>query len=503
MKKLIKHILNEDYSRRKLDMIKKYVETYTNNTKGLKDKVCEVLVQNDGDFLVVDIFIDDDSYKLLTDYEVFDLRMSITSRIIDTFSIKRRNIIAVYVERCSSVRYRYLDQNNDEVKEPIQLKEETKVQSKLISIIKNEGFKIASDSVGGIRNLFKILNKDKKFTIQYLLSYFDDLKLEKFRNEFHLSQSYNTFLEKVPTFKGSYIRVFDNYFYHFLDVIPFELYLLYREDLLREIISRYPELNDVNQVVIYKDRSLYNRLYTFFLNDNDNENTITESTSRKDISIDNIKQILREESFIPSAIKRRISPEDIEEAFELALDQNAGSMNNPMSIIFKEKEHTTLWLFAKFVIDDMVTHIEQESFNDDNRVYFSDNEEDDEYYHEKIRKPLLRHYGKRIKEKYNEVKSGDINESRFIQETIQKFYNKEDKPRGKYSDRLEKMTTDFIGKDKICDIFALYSNKTYLVMVLYNGSSNNYLDEELQNFLKTIVPVSLFTLITDTNCKED
>jgi len=501
VKELIKHILNEDYSRRKLDMIRKYVETYANNTKGLKDKVCEVLVQNDGDFLVVDIFIDDDLYQLLTDYEVFDLRMSITSRIIDTFSIKRRNIIAVYVEKCSSVRYRYLDQNNNEVKEPIQLKEETKAQSKLISIIKNEGFRTAADSIGGSKNLFKILNKDKKFTIQYLLSYFNDLKLEKFRNEFHLSQGYSIFLEKVPTLGDSYIRVFDNYFYRFLDVIPYELYIQYRKDLLIEIISRYPELNDANQVIIYNDRGLYGISHTFFLNDTDN--TITESTSRKDISIDNIKQILREESFIPSAIKRRISPEDIEEAFEFALEQNANSMNNPRSIIFKEKEHTTLWLFAKFVIDDMVTHIEQESFNDDNRVYFSDNEEDGEYYHEKIRKPLLRHYGKRIKEKYNEVKLGDINESRFIQETIRKFYNKEDKPRGKYSDRLEKMTTDFIGKDKICDIFALYSNKTYLVMVLYNGSSNNYLDEELQNFLKTIIPVNLFTLITDTNCKEN
>jgi hypothetical protein len=214
---------------------------------------------------------------------------------------------------------------------------------------------------------------------------------------------------------------------------------------------------------------------------------------------ESIKRILREENFIPSPIKRRISPEDIEEAFDEALQRMGRSMNNQNSVIHKDKEHTTLWLFAKFVIDEMVTYLEQDYFNDDNRIYFSD----DDYYHEKIRKPLLRHYGKRIKEKYNEVKSGDINESRFIQETIKKFYNKEDKPRGKYSNRLEKMTTDFIGKDKICDIFALYSNKTYLVMVLYNGSSNNYLDEELQNFLKTIVPVSLFTLITDTNCKED
>ena len=213
---------------------------------------------------------------------------------------------------------------------------------------------------------------------------------------------------------------------------------------------------------------------------------------------ESIRRILKEEGFIPLPIKRRISYDEIEEAFDNALERMGWSMNNPDSIIYKEKG-TTLKIFAKFVIDEMVTYLEQDYFNDDNRIYFSD----DDYYYDKIRKPLLRHYGKRIKEKYNEVKSGDINESRFIQETIKKFYNKENTLKGKYSDKLEKMTTDFIGKDKICDIFALYSDKTYLVMVLYNGSSNSYLDEELQNFLRSIVPVSLFTLITDTDCKED
>jgi len=126
---------------------------------------------------------------------------------------------------------------------------------------------------------------------------------------------------------------------------------------------------------------------------------------------ESIRRILSEETQIPSVIRRRVSSDDIEEAFEFALEQNADSMNNPRSIIFKEKEHTTLRLFSKFVIDDMVTHIEQESFNDDNRIYFSDNEEDTEKYHEQIRKPLLKHYGKRIKERYNEVKSDNINES--------------------------------------------------------------------------------------------
>jgi hypothetical protein len=125
---------------------------------------------------------------------------------------------------------------------------------------------------------------------------------------------------------------------------------------------------------------------------------------------ESIRRILSEETQIPSVIRRRVSSDDIEEAFEFALEQNADSMNNPRSIIFKEKEHTTLRVFSKFVIDDMVTLIEQEYFNDDNRIYFSDNEEDTEKYHEQIRKPLLSHYGDRIKERYNEVKSDNINE---------------------------------------------------------------------------------------------
>ena len=125
---------------------------------------------------------------------------------------------------------------------------------------------------------------------------------------------------------------------------------------------------------------------------------------------ENIRRILSEETQIPSVIRRRISSDDIEEAFDYALERMGGSMNNPNSIIYKEKG-TTLGTFAKFVIDEMVTYIEQDYFNDNNRIYFSDTEEDEETYHEKIRKPLLRHYGKRIKERYNEVKSDNINEN--------------------------------------------------------------------------------------------
>ena len=76
-------------------------------------------------------------------------------------------------------------------------------------------------------------------------------------------------------------------------------------------------------------------------------------------------------------------------------------------------------LFAKFVIDDMITLIEQQYFNDDNRIYFSD----DEFYYNKIRKPLLRHYGKRIKEKYNEVMSS--NDGEMMQESIRRILREE------------------------------------------------------------------------------
>jgi len=137
---------------------------------------------------------------------------------------------------------------------------------------------------------------------------------------------------------------------------------------------------------------------------------------------ESIIRILSEETQIPSAIRRRISSEDIEEAFDYALERMGGSMNNPNSIIYKEKG-TTLGTFAKFVIDEMVTYIEQDYFNDNNRIYFSDTEEDEETYHEKIRKPLLRHYGKRIKEKYNEVMSS--NDDEIIQEHIIRILKEE------------------------------------------------------------------------------
>jgi hypothetical protein len=53
-----------------------------------------------------------------------------------------------------------------------------------------------------------------------------------------------------------------------------------------------------------------------------------------------ISRILKEDSNIPFVILRRVTPEDIEEAFEFALDRMGYMMENPNSFIYKKKETT-------------------------------------------------------------------------------------------------------------------------------------------------------------------
>ena len=167
---------------------------------------------------------------------------------------------------------------------------------------------------------------------------------------------------------------------------------------------------------------------------------------------ESIRRILREGGYIPSPIMRRISNDDLEEAFDYALETMITSMDNPNSVIFKEKK-PSLWVFSKFVIDDMVTLLEQEYFNDDNRIYFSDTDEDDKTYHEKIRQPLLRHYGKRIKKKYYEVMSS--NDEEIIQENIRRVLREE----------LLNETKFFLRRindlDEIKDLLAINVDQTY------------------------------------------
>jgi small nuclear ribonucleoprotein (snRNP)-like protein len=147
------------------------------------------------------------------------------------------------------------------------LREES-LKQKLQKMIKDDGIRDTISIVGGIENLIHILGDDT--VLDVLIGYFDDLKLSKFRDELHLSQKYNTFIEKTSgLFTGGYIKVFDDHLQMVLKDVPESMYKQYRRDLLKELISRYFELDKKTEVIVFADRGLYRRLDKFYMNDDE------------------------------------------------------------------------------------------------------------------------------------------------------------------------------------------------------------------------------------------
>jgi hypothetical protein len=129
----------------------------------------------------------------------------------------------------------------------------------------------------------------------------------------------------------------------------------------------------------------------------------------------------------------------------------------------------------------------------------------EDYPYDEIHEYLSEYFHNKIEDKYNEVFGGDVNESvkeTLREETIKKF-KKETVNRGKLSNLLEELTISYLGEDKICDIVAIYEENTYIILVLYNGDSGHYLNEKLEIYLKSYIPVALFAIITNTDCNEE
>ena len=129
----------------------------------------------------------------------------------------------------------------------------------------------------------------------------------------------------------------------------------------------------------------------------------------------------------------------------------------------------------------------------------------EDYPYDEIHEYLSEYFHNKIEDKYNEVFGGDVNKSvkeTLREETIKKF-KKENVNRGKLSNLLEELTISYLGEDKICDIVAIYEENTYIILVLYNGDSGHYLNEKLEIYLKSYIPVALFAIITNTDCNEE
>ena len=162
---------------------------------------------------------------------------------------------------------------------------------------------------------------------------------------------------------------------------------------------------------------------------------------------ESIRRILREESSIPLALRRRVSYDDIEEAFQDSLDDAIESAYNSKSVFWRVRNDKRWWVFSKWVIDDMITLLEQEFFSDDNRVYFDDGD----FYYEKIRKPLIAYYKDRLEEAFYEilknknlmeVKRGNINESILREERFLSRIEEDTKLEKEIKKVIDKLTKD-------------------------------------------------------------
>lgn len=141
------------------------------------------------------------------------------------------------------------------------LKEESLVTT-LLNRIKDDGWADTAELVGGSENLLDIIGDSKENVISFLLSHYTDLNIEKRGGEVLLIDHGYILLKKSEVL-GS-LFVYDDYFKSRLNINIYGLYVHYRKDLIKELVSRFPELYS-KEVRVYKDSGLYKNYDTFYL----------------------------------------------------------------------------------------------------------------------------------------------------------------------------------------------------------------------------------------------
>ena len=141
---------------------------------------------------------------------------------------------------------------------------EGSLSDKLFDQIKQNGWRETAELVGGTKNLFSIIGKSKKNIINYRLSSFKNLTLEKRGGSIFLMSGGLSLLEKSSSLWGSNLKLFNDHFKSRIDENSMNLYNNYKEDLIRELVSQFPELYS-EKVDVFKDASLYHKVHTFDL----------------------------------------------------------------------------------------------------------------------------------------------------------------------------------------------------------------------------------------------
>jgi hypothetical protein len=138
-----------------------------------------------------------------------------------------------------------------------------KLSKSLLNQIEEYGWMETADLVGGPENLLSILGKSKENVINLLLSNFKDLSVRKGGGGVLSLYDKGLTLMQTSSWTSNTIAFDSNLRFRMGDNL-LELYLEYRRDLIRELISRFPEL--YSEVIdVYEDSGLYKKLDTFEL----------------------------------------------------------------------------------------------------------------------------------------------------------------------------------------------------------------------------------------------
>lgn len=167
----------------------------------------------------------------------------------------------IYIEKLLPKLY-----PNDSLKESV-IKEESLYHT-LLDRIKQDGWAETASLVGGPDNLLKIMGENKKNVVSYLMSFFDDLHVEKRGGEIFLMDHGLPLLHKPSALWGLDVRAYDDYIKNRIDRNLYGLYYNYLKDLIEELIERFPEFKS-RYVDLYKDSGLYKRLEKFYMGEID------------------------------------------------------------------------------------------------------------------------------------------------------------------------------------------------------------------------------------------
>lgn len=141
------------------------------------------------------------------------------------------------------------------------LKEDSLVTT-LLNRIKDDGWADTAKLVGGTENLLNIIGNNKENIISFLLSHYNDLHIEKRGSEILLMDRGSLLLKKSGWYSG--LVAYDDYFSSRFNMDTYGLYVHYRKDLIKELVSRFPDLYS-EKVDVYKDSGLYIKYDTFYL----------------------------------------------------------------------------------------------------------------------------------------------------------------------------------------------------------------------------------------------